>query len=65
MMIKANFENKPDIVDIFPALAEYMDIPVPKSRAMELDGVSLTGKAYASNLSVKLNEGQLNLGWDH
>ena len=61
----AHFDNNPGIVDIFPTLVEYMDIPVPKSRAMELDGVSLLGKAYASNLSAKLNESQLNLSWDH
>ena len=61
----AHFNNKPGIVDIFPTLAEYLDIPVPKSKAMELDGVSLLGTAYASNLAAELNGGQLNLSWDH
>lgn len=47
-------QNLPGIVDIFSTLANYLGISIPKNQTMEIDGVSLLGKAYASHLKVVL-----------
>ena len=56
-------KNTPGVVDIFPTIVDYMDIAVPKNQAMELDGVSLLGEAYASHLSGSLKGESLSLSW--
>ncbi|MFO7825862.1 MAG: alkaline phosphatase family protein [Cyclobacterium sp.] len=55
--------NTPGIVDLFPTIANYMHIGIPKNQAMEVDGVSLLGEAYASHLKGTLNGNLLNLNW--
>ncbi|NHE59639.1 alkaline phosphatase family protein [Cyclobacterium plantarum] len=55
--------NIPGIVDLFPTIANYMHIEIPKNQAMEVDGVSLWGEAYASHLKGTLNGNLLNLNW--
>lgn len=57
------FQNIPGIVDIFPTIADYMNISIPKNQGMEVDGVSLLGDAYASNLSGSLMGKTLELSW--
>jgi hypothetical protein len=32
------------ILDVFPTVASYLDIPIPRNHAMELDGVDMWGK---------------------
>lgn len=53
----------PGIVDIFPTIASYMEMTIPKNQAMEVDGVSLLGEAYASNLTGSLSGTELQLNW--
>ncbi|WP_162340799.1 alkaline phosphatase family protein [Cyclobacterium salsum] len=53
----------PGIVDIFPTMATYMGITIPKNQAMEVDGVSLLGEAYASHLTGALSGTELQLNW--
>jgi len=35
-----------------PSIASYLNITIPREQLMEVDGVSLTGKVYASGLNV-------------
>jgi hypothetical protein len=53
----------PGVVDIFPSICSYMNIPIPKNHAMELDGISLLETPYAANLSGTVKEGKLELFW--
>jgi len=55
---------KPSIVDIFPTVADYLQISISKEYAMELDGVSLIGTVYANGLAGNVNNNQLDLSWD-
>lgn len=61
--LNAHFDNIPGIVDIFPTIAQFMDVQIPKNHAMELDGISLLGDPYASKLKGKLIGQQLELSW--
>ena len=58
-----HFQHTPGIVDIFPTIADFMEIRVPKNHAMEIDGVSMLGEAYAGNLTGKLKGNKLILDW--
>lgn len=58
-----HFNNQPGIVDIFPTIASFMDINIPKNQAMELDGISLLGEAYAADLQASLIGKTLKIGW--
>lgn len=53
----------PGVVDIFPTISTFMDIPIPKNHAMELDGISLLGRPYAAKLAGKLMDDKLELRW--
>lgn len=53
----------PGIVDILPTMATFMDLSIPKNQAMEIDGVSLLGDAYASHLTGTLSGSELSLNW--
>ncbi|SHN09381.1 Type I phosphodiesterase / nucleotide pyrophosphatase [Cyclobacterium lianum] len=53
----------PGIVDIFPTIASYLDLNIPKNQAMEVDGISLLGEAYASHLRGTLSGASLKLNW--
>ncbi|WP_339679264.1 alkaline phosphatase family protein [Cyclobacterium marinum] len=57
------FQQTPGIVSIFPTIANFMDISIPKNQAMELDGAALFGEAYASHFSGKLDGKSLQLSW--
>lgn len=61
--LNAHAEQIPGVVDIFPTICTYMDIPIPKNHAMELDGISLLGTPYAAKLSGSLSENKLELHW--
>lgn len=57
------FQQTPGIVSIFPTIAHFMDINIPKNQAMELDGAGLLGEAFASHLSGELDGKSLKLSW--
>ncbi|MCH6198380.1 alkaline phosphatase family protein [Aquiflexum sp. LQ15W] len=57
------FDLNPTIVDVFPTVAGYLSIPIPREHAMELDGVSLLGEVSASDLSGKIEGGRLKINW--
>lgn len=53
----------PGVVDIMPAMARHLKLTLPRERAFELDGVSITGPIAASNLKAEWKEGKLQLQW--
>ncbi len=59
------FRNqKVAIVDMLPTIADYMEIPIPKSTAYELDGVSMMKKVDVFQLSgVSIDRKHLHLKW--
>jgi hypothetical protein len=59
------FDHNPTIVDVFPTVAAYLNIPIPRDHAMELDGVSLLDEVSASGLSGKIEEGTLKINWQN
>ena len=61
--LNAHSEEIPGVVDIFPTICTFLNIPIPKNRAMELDGISLLGKPYAAKLTGNLTESNLELRW--
>ncbi|MFD2036612.1 alkaline phosphatase family protein [Belliella marina] len=58
-----HFDNNPGIVDVLPTIAEYLAIPIAKNKAMELDGVSMLGEVYASDLRGSIVDEKLKLTW--
>lgn len=60
--------NKVAIVDIFPTIVDFMQIPLPKQTSYELDGVSLIKQVDVFNLEgVLIKDKYLHLKWlaDH
>lgn len=57
------FDHNPAIVDVFPTVARYLGIPIPRDHAMELDGVSLLGEVSAIDFSGKIEGGRLKINW--
>ncbi|HTE28529.1 alkaline phosphatase family protein [Flavitalea sp.] len=57
-------KNKPAIVDIMPSIARFMNIAIPRSQLMEIDGTSLTGKLSAVNPSAILEKNKIVVRWD-
>jgi hypothetical protein len=56
--------NKVAIVDIFPTICDFMDIPLPEETAYELDGISLTKKVDLYDLEgFCFNQKFLKLRW--
>ena len=55
--------GKSAIVDIMPSIAQFLNITIPHDQKMELDGVPLTGKLYATNPKVRLSGGELLITW--
>ena len=58
------FKQQPGIVDIIPSLISFLQIKVPREQLMEIDGISLTGRLSATNISAVLNENSINVKWD-
>jgi hypothetical protein len=54
----------PAIVDIFPSIANFIGMPIPKEVAQEMDGVPLIGKISVGNLAVNYFQDQLDLTWN-
>lgn len=57
-------KQRPAIVDIMPSLASFLNIQIPREKAMEVDGVSLTGKISAANARASISNGIITAGWD-
>ena len=53
----------PGVVDIMPSIAAHLDIVLPRENAMEVDGVSLTGKIPATNLKATYAAGKITINW--
>lgn len=51
------------VVDILPSIVDFMDISIPKYRAMELDGVSFLGNAEAIHLKATKSGELIDLSW--
>lgn len=55
--------GNPGIVDIMPSIATFLDIRIPRSRLMEIDGISLTGPLSATSPQATLENGKLKITW--
>lgn len=55
--------GKAAIVDIMPSINAFMGIKPLRAQAMELDGVSLTGKLSAIEPAVELDKGKMQVTW--
>lgn len=55
--------NQASIVDIFPTIARFMDLPVPVETARELDGVPLIGKLSLTGASAQFKDDAITVGW--
>lgn len=53
----------PGVVDIMPALARHLKLTIPRGKAMEIDGISITGPIAVSNLKASWEKGKLQLQW--
>jgi len=53
----------PAIVDIFPTIARFMGLAIPREEAMELDGTPLVGKISIANPVIQYDNGKLNIRW--
>jgi hypothetical protein len=56
-------KNRPAIVDIMPSIARFMNITIPRSQLMEIDGTSLTGKLSAVNASAIFGKNKIMVRW--
>ncbi|MDF9795622.1 hypothetical protein OKW21_000885 [Catalinimonas alkaloidigena] len=63
--LNAYFKNGvPGVVSIFPTIARHMNLEIPRAQAMEIDGVPLTGEVSLANPTAKLENEQIELGWE-
>ena len=53
----------PSIVDIYPTIARFLGIAIPKEEARELDGVSMIGKISLASPVVQYDNGRLDIRW--
>jgi predicted AlkP superfamily pyrophosphatase or phosphodiesterase len=53
----------PAIVDIFPTIARFMGLAIPREDAMELDGISMVGKLSLAHPVIRYDNGKLDLRW--
>ncbi len=58
------FKQQPGIVDIIPSIAVFLKIDIPREQLWEIDGVPLTGKLSASQLTASLKEDLIDLKWE-
>lgn len=55
--------GNPGIVDIMPSIAQFLNLSIPRNQLMEIDGIPLTGKLYATNPAMILENGKLHVSW--
>jgi predicted AlkP superfamily pyrophosphatase or phosphodiesterase len=53
----------PAIVDIFPTIARFMGLAIPREEAMELDGIPMIGKLSLAHPVILYDKGRLDLRW--
>jgi predicted AlkP superfamily pyrophosphatase or phosphodiesterase len=53
----------PDIVDIMPTIASFMQVDLPKAVKQEVDGVSLIGPLSIVDAKVNYFQGNIDLSW--
>jgi predicted AlkP superfamily pyrophosphatase or phosphodiesterase len=53
----------PAIVDIFPTIARFMGLAIPREEALELDGISMIGKLSLAHPTMLYENGKLDLRW--
>ncbi|GAA5220129.1 alkaline phosphatase family protein [Membranihabitans marinus] len=51
------------VVDIYPSIARFMNLTIPKAVKMEVDGVPFIGPVEASHLKVDKSKTELLLTW--
>ena len=55
--------GNPGVVDIMPSIAVFLNISIPREQLMEIDGVPLTGKLYATTPDMALQNDKLHVSW--
>ncbi|HRQ50304.1 MAG TPA: alkaline phosphatase family protein [Agriterribacter sp.] len=55
--------GNPGVVDIMPSIAQFLNISIPRERFMEIDGIPLTGKLYATTADMSLLDNKLRITW--
>ena len=56
-------KGQPGIVDIFPTIVNYFQIPIPRTQLMEVDGISMTNKISISNPEAIYSNDSIELKW--
>ncbi|MBY0348140.1 MAG: alkaline phosphatase family protein [Hydrotalea flava] len=56
-------KDEPAVVDIFPTIARFMEVPVPTAMQYELDGVPMLGPISVAHPSVMLQNDSLVVHW--
>ncbi|RFM27636.1 alkaline phosphatase family protein [Deminuibacter soli] len=54
---------QPGIVDIFPTIARFMQVPIPQAVLREVDGIPLAGKVSVANMNVNVFQHKLDISW--
>ena len=57
--------GKPSIADIMPTIARFMQIEIPRKDAMEIDGISITGRVDISHPTARLDNGRIIVTWNN
>ncbi|MDB5223781.1 MAG: nucleotide pyrophosphatase [Chitinophagaceae bacterium] len=61
--LNAHFKKGASVVDIMPTIASFMNIPIPRERLMEVDGISLTGNISAIEPKANYQKGNIHIQW--
>ncbi|WP_298411333.1 alkaline phosphatase family protein [Hydrotalea sp.] len=56
-------KDTPAVVDIFPTIARFMQVPIPTKFQYELDGVPMLGPVSAAHPSVTMQNDSLKIHW--
>lgn len=58
------FKNeKPAMVDILPTISRFMELDIPNTALMELDGVSMIGEISIGQVKAEIQEEEVILTW--
>ena len=61
--LNERFKQTPTVVDIYPTMAQHLNLSIPESVANELDGISFTGPIDISNLNATSSGNAFTLTW--
>lgn len=59
-----HFRHTPAVTDIMPSILRFLEIPVPPSVSVEVDGVPFTGDVSICNLRATRTHQRVELTWD-